>query len=810
MRRLAASLFAILCAARICAADQDPAFQSLGHEVARAWADGDFPSLVSLGALAAESDRRGQLAFRSNRRCFGVDAIQVGAATIEGERATAIVAVAMQQTERATGYVFPREVRHLAITFSRSPAGGWRISSMASAESLFAKKLVAAKSESDGDALLDAQPELVTRELDRRLALEAYSLVGAASNIAAARRAVRLARRIVPETGDDAELAYLDAIEARCLHATARADSSLVLIQAAVMRARAENDADVLSLVLFTQGQLLTWTQHAGENNDAIRAVHEEAFLLVPRLENPGLTIGGYGFIALLKAYGGDWRSGVNDCLQALELARESGDTPSYAYLHLQLGWIYASEFDLERSIYYFQQALSEYRPRGKTINLVNVLLGLSRELVIAGRLREALAMNEEAWGIAQEIGAGELFATIQANRARIAMRERRWEEARQSLDEMACEGDRYHFNTPERWATSAELELLTGHYDASLTYAEDVIARAGGRQQIEYISAMTTAARAERGRKHPRAAELWLRDAIDALEQSRGGVAGPVRRRPFAMQPQADCYEELVDLLVHEGRYEEALRVAERAKARTLLDLLSNRPIEPRSPGREAEREKRRHRIEELTQEIRPATDPVRAAALHSELQAARIAFDELDVDKGEKASASVPSDSMITKAGVASMLVPDSAFVEFVAGPERTYLFVAGMDLMGRFRLRVRSIAIGREQLKRQVDAYAAMLATRDLRYGHRAASLEHLLFAGSGVEAYGTLCLVPDGPLWNLPFAALIEQGRHFVERHALFYAPSIAAYETMIASRARPADTRELLAFGNPRPAPGWMA
>ena len=132
------------------------------------------------------------------------------------------------------------------------------------------------------------------------------------------------------------------------------------------------------------------------------------------------------------------------------------------------MGWIYASEFDRERSVYYFQQALSEYRPRGKTINLVNVLLGLSRELVIAGRLREARATNEEAWGIAQEIGAGRAFRDDPGQPRRIAMRERRWEEARQALDEMACEGDRYHFDTPERWSTSAQLELLTGHYDAS------------------------------------------------------------------------------------------------------------------------------------------------------------------------------------------------------------------------------------------------------------------------------------------------------------------------------------------------------
>ena len=98
-------------------------------------------------------------------------------------------------------------------------------------------------------------------------------------------------------------------------------------------------------------------------------------------------------------------------------------------------------------------------------------------------------------------------------------------------------------------------------------------------------------------------------------LEQSRGGVAGPVAATPVAMQPQADCYEELVDLLVQEGRYEEALRIAERSKARTLRELLSNR-LWSRGQRAGAVRETRRHRIEELTQEIESATDPDRAAA--------------------------------------------------------------------------------------------------------------------------------------------------------------------------------------------------
>lgn len=774
-------------------------FASLGREAAWAWAEGDGTALEKLGGLAGDV-QRGQLAFRTRRRCFRVEGIQVGTVTVNGERATSLVAVAMHQIERETGKVLPSELRHLEVTFSRKPAG-WRISALESAEAAFAGKLAAAKSESEGDALLDIQPELVTRELDRRLTAEAYRLVNMGA-VAAATRAARLARRVVAGTGDDADLPFLDAVDARCLFATARADAALALIGAAVTRARTLDDADTLSAALAVKGVLLAWTERAGENFTSFQAAFDEAFALLPRTETPGLAIRGYGFLALLKAYRGDWRSGVNDCLRAITLANESGDTPTLAYVHLQMGIIYANEFDLERSIYYLRLTLPEHRAEGRTTNLIIALITLSRDLTAGGRTREARALNAEALDVAQSLGGGPILASVHYDRGRIALNERHWLEARQALEEMACEGDRYHINTSDRSALWSELELRTGHYEAALRYAEDVLARAGGNLQIEYIGAMTIAARAERGLGHLRSAELWMRDAIDTLEQSRSSIAGPVHRRPFAMQSQANCYEELVDLLVEQGRNEEALRVAERSKARTLLELLSSRRTGTHTPAPEAERARRQHAIEELTREAESAKDPGREASLRRELAAARIAAEELDTGSGEKGDTPSPSGSTITRAAVATMLVPGSAFVEFVVGPERTYRFLFGKDLAGRVQLRVHAITVRREELKRQVDAFLAALAERDMTYGKTGAALEHLLFSGSGVDAYETLCLIPDGPLWDLQFDALKAGGRHFVERHALFYAPSIAAYQAMTAPRARQTNTRGLLAFGNP--------
>ena len=52
--------------------------------------------------------------------------------------------------------------------------------------------------------------------------------------------------------------------------------------------------------------------------------------------------------------------------------------------------------------------------------------------------------------------------------------------------------------------------------------------------------------------------------------------------------------------------------------------------------------------------------------------------------------------------------------------------------------------------------------------------------------GIETVG---IIPDGPLWHLPFEPLVgADGRFFIERTAVLYAPSITVYREMV-QRAR---------------------
>ncbi len=93
---------------------------------------------------------------------------------------------------------------------------------------------------------------------------------------------------------------------------------------------------------------------------------------------------------------------------------------------------------------------------------------------------------------------------------------------------------------------------------------------------------------------------------------------------------------------------------------------------------------------------------------------------------------------------------------------------------------------------------------IATRDLDYRAPAAELETLLISPARAALAGrtTLIIVPDGPLWRLPFAALESAGGEtLLGRVTMFYSPSATVLREVLARRQK-GEMRSVLAVGNP--------
>jgi CHAT domain-containing protein len=156
----------------------------------------------------------------------------------------------------------------------------------------------------------------------------------------------------------------------------------------------------------------------------------------------------------------------------------------------------------------------------------------------------------------------------------------------------------------------------------------------------------------------------------------------------------------------------------------------------------------------------------------------------------------------------GEASALLPDAetALLEFVVAEEKTYLFV--LTSQATSGLKVYPLEIKRKDLADRTERFRSMLSTLDNRFPKPARELYDLLLKPAVEQLRGKtrLVIVPDGPLWELPFQALqTPQDRHLIADHTVSYAPSLTVLREMIKARPRqtkPSPAPSLLALGNP--------
>ena len=277
--------------------------------------------------------------------------------------------------------------------------------------------------------------------------------------------------------------------------------------------------------------------------------------------------------------------------------------------------------------------------------------------------------------------------------------------------------------------------------------------------------------------------------------------------------------YHGMIDLLVAENRPREALRYAERAKGRALLDILTagKGDLTKAMSATEREHEKRLEiDLTSLNRRIqfetgRPTADPVALLDLRNRLEHTRLslqdfesslyaAHPELKVQRGQVAPISSEEIDRIQ---------PDShaATLEYVVTEERTYLFVVTPPA----HVQVYTLHFSARDLDRHVQEFREQLAGRNLEVRSSSSELFQRLLSPAWQELSDktTLLIVPDGSLWEVPFQALLENGnRYLIEDHTVAYAPSLSVLREMerLHTRIRPRQAvtgaQTLLVFADP--------
>ncbi|HEU4511261.1 MAG TPA: CHAT domain-containing tetratricopeptide repeat protein, partial [Pyrinomonadaceae bacterium] len=372
-----------------------------------------------------------------------------------------------------------------------------------------------------------------------------------------------------------------------------------------------------------------------------------------------------------------------------------------------------------------------------------------------------------------------------------------------------------------DRGGMSLSLNNLGRLYQYQGKYAEMLEVSRRAAQLAESLndseelwSAQERIGRALAGLGQPAEARENFLAAIATLEFMRRNVAGGEQQQQSFLENRLSPWHGLIDLLVSQGKYAEALKFAEQSKARVLLDTLqAGRANIRQTLSKEEQQAEEQHRRRlvtlnsQLTTEVRrDKPDATRLAELKKEVEKARLEYEdfetrlylahpELRLQRG---------DAPIIGSEELSSLLPDasSALLEYVVGEQQTYLFVVTKD---KPDVVVYTLPIKRDELARQAEAFRLQLAGRDLGFRISAGKLYDVLVKPAEAQLRGktNLIISPDNTLWDLPFQALVAGGKRFmIEDAAITYAPSLTVLREMTKRRKTLAGPATLLALGNP--------
>jgi CHAT domain-containing protein/Tfp pilus assembly protein PilF len=710
--------------------------------------------------------------------------IEIHESLIEAEKAHLLVTFELNTVDAETAKPMPGLGKITHSLQCVKLAGLWKIWHDSNAVNDLAMSLLAAKSEQERTALLNRNAMLVSpylvdtlvdeaRELQARGEYEgALSVHKTAYGIATA---ISYQRGMVRSLNN---IGYLESLTGKYIEAMQSLRRGLAI-------ANTLDDKTMVGRVLHNMGQI-----YLRQGNYALALERSHKSLQIFE------SIGGKWDIADVLGQVGDIYLSQNDFAEALrcyqrslELFRMTGDKGMMAQRLNGAGWAYQLQGDSDKALDQFHEALTLNEELGHKPQIAADLYSLGALFLSRKDYEQTLRYFERSLQLSREIGS----------RTHIAY---------------ALGG-------------LAEAYYAKGDFEMALDSANRVvaIARQMDAPQLlcEYRGIVGLAYRALH---KPVEARNAFEEAISVVESMRENIAGGEDQQQNFFADKLVAYRGMVALLVADSQFSEALSYAERAKGRTLQDALGKGRVNitkaMTAPERQREEELQAQLVS-LNRQLgaergSPKPDEARITDAKSGLDKARLQYSDFRTSLYVSHPELRAQRGQIQPISLSELadLLPDShsAALEFVVAEERTYLFVLTRSTGGNPaspELNVHTIDIKAKDLKQETEQFRRQLSVRDLQFQPPALKLFKLLVQPAQAQLSGatSVMIVPDGPLWNLPFQALQQRpGHYLIEDYALSYAPSLTILREMARLRLRNKDLpaikagQTLLAMGNP--------
>lgn len=502
---------------------------------------------------------------------------------------------------------------------------------------------------------------------------------------------------------------------------------------------------------------------------------------------------------------------------RVLEQARRAGDLPRVGAALNNLGTAYLKIGETDRAIDYSRRALEinsqVESPREQASSLSNLGSALQK----AGERAAASDIQERALALLRRLGDRQGEARSLINLGTLAA----GTDMPRALDlyrEALALARQLKDVESEAQATEgiAGLELQRGSPEEALIFYEEALVL---RRQLGDRSGEATTllgiARAQRRLGRLDEAMVRIEQALAIVESLRTDLASPDLRASFLASKQS-LYEFAVDLSMEldrtrpgRGFAAAAFQISERARARSLLDMLAESGVEIRAGVAPQLLQRERSLVANLHEKERKRLELLResgssAALAEVEHDLTRL-LDQYSTLTSEL-RASSPRYTALTRPELptlrevqSQLLDEDTVLLAYALGEERSFLWTVTPDSVSAFELPPRGVI---ESAARRF--YEAVSSSRlQVARGSAEAAARFLgrILLGPAVSRLGSkrLLIVADGALQFVPFAALlVEDGGPLLRDHEIVMLPSASILAVLRRERVGRPDPPKLLA------------
>jgi CHAT domain-containing protein/uncharacterized protein HemY len=573
---------------------------------------------------------------------------------------------------------------------------------------------------------------------------------------------------------------------------------------------------------------------------DAYKLLHDDESALRYYQRSLALCepLGGPESTLVMQMIGGiyinqkNYRRALEYLHRSLANARASNDKSKVAEDLVYIGAVQGAQANYDSSLEYYRQGLAVYETLGSSDSVAETLMYIGDAYRLQNKYDLAIQSYQRAADLAGAIGSKKLAGDglFRVGEAYLS----RGDNSQASAYGEKCLAVAESIGDKRLIAHALYLLGIVRYFERQYAEALKFLERSGRvvtelGNLTESGDLITAFARALAGKAYGALQQFGparraLDEAIAMLEADRVQVVGGEQDRERFLEDKVWPFHAAVDLFVTQNKPDEALAYAERAKARTLLDVLTGGRVNVNKAMTPDEQERERsinNRIISLNEQIIGASSGIRPdkaglADLRVSLQKARRDREEFEASLYAAHPELKPKrrGAQPFKLEDASGLLTDAktALLEYVVDEDQTFLFVltkGGQQSRAAMDVRVFTIRIQRKELASRAEEFRRQLAEHDLDFHASATQLYQLLLgpAQTLLEGKTNLIIVPDEALWQLPFQALQPRAdRYLIEDAAICYSPSLSVLREMLRLHDKPNNAilppSHLLALGNP--------